>query len=51
MEQSFVNEDERQTSALYKTELNKVNFLKRVEAQNKEMGDWCSYLSNKTNDK
>ena len=51
MEQSFVNEDERQTSALYNTELNKVTFLKRIEAQNKERGDFVSYKSGQNSQK
>ena len=45
MEQSFVNEDERKTSALYKTELNKVTFLQKIEANNKELIDYVAYKS------
>ena len=45
MEQSFVDEEERQTSALYNTELHKVTFLKRIEAQNKERDDYVTYKS------
>ena len=51
MEQSFVNEDERQTSALYNTELKKVSFLKRIEAYNRDMGEWVQIKSSQTNSK